>query len=275
MSRTPFIAANWKMYKTVHETVAFIKELRSLAEGRARRRDRRRAAVHGAAPGGRGGARARRSASPGRTCTGSAKGAFTGEVSAGDAEGGGRRVRDHRALRAAAAVRRDRRDREPQARGRGRARSSRRSSASARRSRSATANETLDGARSPDQAGARRPHGGSDRRAGRSPTSRCGRSARAATPRPAQAGEAHAHIRSRIRQWFGGNAAEQCHVIYGGSVKPDNIRELAVAARRGRRAGRRRQPRAAQLLRDRAPAARPRRFDPDVYAPQKRFSHRV
>jgi triosephosphate isomerase len=45
---------------------------------------------------------------------------------------------------------------------------------------------------------------------------------------PAQAGEAHAHIRSRLRQWFGGSAAEHCHVIYGGSVKPDNIRDLAV-----------------------------------------------
>ena len=44
---------------------------------------------------------------------------------------------------------------------------------------------------------------------------------------PAQAGEAHAHIRGRLRQWFGGGAAEQCHVIYGGSVKPDNIRELS------------------------------------------------
>ena len=42
----------------------------------------------------------------------------------------------------------------------------------------------------------------------------------------AQAGEAHAHIRKRLRQWFGGDAAERCHVIYGGSVKPDNIREL-------------------------------------------------
>ena len=45
---------------------------------------------------------------------------------------------------------------------------------------------------------------------------------------PAQANEAHAHIRSRLRQWFGGHAADQCHVIYGGSVKPDNIRELAA-----------------------------------------------
>jgi triosephosphate isomerase len=42
----------------------------------------------------------------------------------------------------------------------------------------------------------------------------------------AQAGEAHAHIRKRLRQWFGADAAERCHVIYGGSVKPDNIREL-------------------------------------------------
>jgi len=42
----------------------------------------------------------------------------------------------------------------------------------------------------------------------------------------AQAGEAHAHIRKRLRQWFGGDAADHCHVIYGGSVKPDNIREL-------------------------------------------------
>jgi triosephosphate isomerase len=46
----------------------------------------------------------------------------------------------------------------------------------------------------------------------------------------AQAGEAHAHIRSRLRQWFGGDAADHCHVIYGGSVKPDNIRELVAEA---------------------------------------------
>ena len=43
---------------------------------------------------------------------------------------------------------------------------------------------------------------------------------------PAQAGEAHAHIRSRLRQWFGAEAAEVCHVIYGGSVKPENIADL-------------------------------------------------
>jgi triosephosphate isomerase len=42
----------------------------------------------------------------------------------------------------------------------------------------------------------------------------------------AQAQEAHAHIRGRLRQWFGADAADRCRVIYGGSVKPDNIREL-------------------------------------------------
>jgi triosephosphate isomerase len=45
---------------------------------------------------------------------------------------------------------------------------------------------------------------------------------------PEQAGEAHAHIRSRIRQWFGGPAADHCHVIYGGSVKPDNIHAIVA-----------------------------------------------
>jgi triosephosphate isomerase len=44
----------------------------------------------------------------------------------------------------------------------------------------------------------------------------------------AQAAEAHAHIRKRLRQWFGGDAADRCHILYGGSVKPDNIRELVA-----------------------------------------------
>ena len=41
-----------------------------------------------------------------------------------------------------------------------------------------------------------------------------------------QAQEAHAHIRQRLRQWFGAQAADECHVIYGGSVKPDNTKDL-------------------------------------------------
>ena len=35
-------------------------------------------------------------------------------------------------------------------------------------------------------------------------------------------------IRSRLRQWFGAGAGDHCHVIYGGSVKPDNIHELVM-----------------------------------------------
>jgi triosephosphate isomerase len=45
---------------------------------------------------------------------------------------------------------------------------------------------------------------------------------------PAQAGEAHAHIRQRLRHWFGADAAELCRIIYGGSVKPENIRDLVA-----------------------------------------------
>ena len=46
---------------------------------------------------------------------------------------------------------------------------------------------------------------------------------------PSQAAEAHAHIRKRLRQWFGGDAADRCRLLYGGSVKPDNIRDLIVS----------------------------------------------
>lgn len=45
---------------------------------------------------------------------------------------------------------------------------------------------------------------------------------------PEQASEAHAHIRQRLRSWFGGDAAEGCHILYGGSVKPDNVAEIAA-----------------------------------------------
>jgi triosephosphate isomerase (TIM) len=50
------------------------------------------------------------------------------------------------------------------------------------------------------------------------------------TATTAQAGEAHAQIRKRLRQWFGGGAAEACRILYGGSVKPDNIGELIAEA---------------------------------------------
>ena len=43
------------------------------------------------------------------------------------------------------------------------------------------------------------------------------------TATPEQAQDVHAHIRGRLRQWFGVEMAERCRIIYGGSVKPDNI----------------------------------------------------
>lgn len=42
----------------------------------------------------------------------------------------------------------------------------------------------------------------------------------------AEAGEAHTHIRRRLREWFGGAHADRCRILYGGSVKPDNIGQL-------------------------------------------------
>jgi len=41
-----------------------------------------------------------------------------------------------------------------------------------------------------------------------------------------QAEEAHRHIRQRLAEWFDPSAAERCHILYGGSVKADNIGEL-------------------------------------------------
>ena len=64
----------------------------------------------------------------------------------------------------------------------------------------------------------------------RSPTSRCGRSAPAATRRRRRPARRTRTSAARLRQWFGGDAADQCHIIYGGSVKPDNIRELSSLA---------------------------------------------
>ena len=46
------------------------------------------------------------------------------------------------------------------------------------------------------------------------------------TATPLQAGDAHRHIRQRLTQWFGVEAATRCRVLYGGSVKPDNITKL-------------------------------------------------
>ena len=46
------------------------------------------------------------------------------------------------------------------------------------------------------------------------------------TATPEQAQDAHAFTRSVIREIFGDNVAEQIRIQYGGSVKPDNTKEL-------------------------------------------------
>ncbi len=46
------------------------------------------------------------------------------------------------------------------------------------------------------------------------------------TATPDQAQDAHAHIRGRLTQWFGADASAQCRLLYGGSVKADNIATL-------------------------------------------------
>jgi len=44
----------------------------------------------------------------------------------------------------------------------------------------------------------------------------------------AEAGAVHVHLRHRLRQGFGATASEACRVIYGGSVRADNIHALAA-----------------------------------------------
>ena len=115
--QTPFIAGNWKMFKTVQEAVLFIKELKSAV------RDVTGVdivvaptftALHAVAEA----ARNSNVAVAAQDLYWEKEGAFTGEVSRGDGERSRRNVRHRRTFRAAAALRRDRRDRQSQGRGR-------------------------------------------------------------------------------------------------------------------------------------------------------------
>ena len=95
------------------EAVAFVNDLRDLVKGVAGVEivvAPPFTAVHAAAEA----ARNTNIGVAAQNCTGSAKGAFTGEVSAAMVKEAGAGVRDRRPLRAPAAVRRDRRDRQPQ-----------------------------------------------------------------------------------------------------------------------------------------------------------------
>ncbi len=45
-------------------------------------------------------------------------------------------------------------------------------------------------------------------------------------PRPRRPRKRTRTFAARLRETFGAEGADRCHVLYGGSVKPDNIAEL-------------------------------------------------
>ena len=196
--RTPFIAANWKMYKTVHEAVAFVKEFRSLVKNVA---DVEivlappATALYAVAEA----ARSSNVGVSGQNLHWEREGAFTGEVSAGMLKEAGAEyvIIGHSERRRLFGETLEERE--------------------ADQTLAVLDRQIKDGldGLTADQVGALV--------IAYEPVWAIG-TGRNATP--AQAGEAHAHIRSRLKQWFGAAAADHCHVIYGGSVKPDNIRDL-------------------------------------------------
>ena len=223
--RTPFIAANWKMNKTVHETVVFVKELRSLvkdATGIEIVVAPPFMAVHAAAEA----ARNSPIAVAVQDVHWERDGAFTGEVSAAMAKEAGAEfvIVGHSERRRLFAESDEIVNRKVL------------SVLSAGLFPIVCVGETLEEreANTTLEVLDRQIKKGLDSLTGDQvsslvvayePVWAIG-TGRNATPQ--QAAEAHAHIRSRLRSWFGGAAADLCHVIYGGSVKPDNIHELMV-----------------------------------------------
>jgi triosephosphate isomerase len=224
MSRTPFIAANWKMHKTVLESVAFIKEFRSLAK------DVHDVEIVVAPP-----FTALRSVAEaahasnigvaGQNLHWERQGAFTGEVSAGMLKEAGAEyaIIGHSERRQLFGDTDETVNRKLGA------------AVAAQLTPIVCIGETLAQRDGNETLGVldRQIKQGLDGLTADQiaalvvayePVWAIG-TGRNATP--AQADEAHAHIRARLRQWWGGAAAEQCHIIYGGSVKPDNVRELA------------------------------------------------
>jgi triosephosphate isomerase len=225
--RTPFVAANWKMYKTVAETVAYFREFAGLVSGI----DDVEivvappfTSVHAAAEAVRGS----RIGIAGQDLYWEAEGAFTGEISAGMLREAGARyvVIGH----------------------------------SERRTKFGETDEHVNWKVKAALAGVLTPIvciGETLGERERNETLRIldrqirtsldalsanqiaglavayepvwaigtGRNATAA-----QAQEAHAHIRGRLREWFGAEAGDACRILYGGSVKPENTKELVSQA---------------------------------------------
>lgn len=221
--RQPFIAGNWKMFKTVHETVVHVKELRALVKD-----------VQGVdiviAPPATGlyaaaeAARNSNIAVAGQNCHWEREGAFTGEISAGMVrEAGAEYVilghSERRTLFGETDLEVQKKVRA--ALGAGLVPIVCIGETLEQRDRKETLavldqqiQRGLDGATADEVA---------TMVVAYEPVWAIG-TGRNATPE--QAGEAHAHIRLRLRSWFGAEAAERCHVIYGGSVKPGNIAGL-------------------------------------------------
>ncbi|MEP7116660.1 MAG: triose-phosphate isomerase [Acidobacteriota bacterium] len=221
--RQPFIAGNWKMFKTVHEAVVHVKELRSLVK------DMRdvdivvappATALHAVAEA----ARNSNIAAAGQNCYWEREGAFTGEVSAGMVREAGAEY-----VIVGHSERRTLFGDTDQA-----VNLKLRAALTAGLVPIACVGESL-GQRDANQTLAvidQQLQRGLDGVSGDQvaalvvayePVWAIG-TGRNATPE--QAGEAHAHIRLRLRSWFGAPAAERCRVIYGGSVKPGNIAAL-------------------------------------------------
>jgi triosephosphate isomerase len=223
--RTPLIVANWKMYKTVHEAIVFVKEFRSLVKDIA---DVEIVlappftALHAVAEA----ARTSNVGVAGQNLHAEREGAFTGEISAGMVKEAGAEyvIIGHSERRRLFGETDQTVNRKVTA------------AIGASLTPIVCIGETLE-EREAEQTLAvldRQLKDGLDGITGDQvgalvvayePVWAIG-TGRNATP--VQAGEAHAHIRGRLRQWFGGGAADTCKVIYGGSVKPDNIRDLIL-----------------------------------------------
>jgi triosephosphate isomerase (TIM) len=223
--RTPFIAANWKMYKTVHEAVVFAKEFRSLVKDVTNVEIVLAppfTALHAVAEA----ARSSNVGVAGQNLHWEREGAFTGEISAGMLKEAGAEyvIIGHSERRRLFAETDQSVNRKLVA------------AFGASLTPIVCIGETLEEREAEQTLPVldRQIKDGLDGLTADQvvalviayePVWAIGTGRNAA---PAQAGEAHAHIRGRLRQWFGGAAADGCHVIYGGSVKPDNIHDLIV-----------------------------------------------
>jgi triosephosphate isomerase len=223
--RTPFIAANWKMYKTVHEAVAFVKEFRSLVKNIVAVEivvAPPFTALHAVAEA----ARSSNVGVSGQNLHWEKEGAFTGEVSAGMLREAGAEyvIIGHSERRRLFGETDQSVNRKLVA------------ALAAGLTPIVCIGETLEEREAEQTLPVldRQIKDGLDGLTGDQvhslviayePVWAIG-TGRNATPE--QAAEAHAHIRGRLRSWFGGPAADGCHVIYGGSVKPDNIHDLIV-----------------------------------------------